>query len=100
MPTTAAGSVVATMEPSKSATVSGTPPTKDSVNPMPAAQTKTARTASVRMGATSSTSSRTSIVRAAWNSSSGRKTTRNTEALIGNFTSGSAMSLKTSVSGV
>ena len=38
-------------------------------------------------GAASSMSSRTSIVSAAWKSNSGRKTTKKTEALIGNFTS-------------
>ena len=88
---TAAGSVVATIAPSSRPTVSGTP-ASDRPNPIAAAAAKTARIASVRIGPTSRAISRRSIVSAAWNSSSGRKTVRNTGALIGRSASGPAMS--------
>ena len=61
---TAAGSVVATIAPSSSARISGTPK-NDSVKPIVAAAANTARTANVSISAASCAISRRSIVSAA-----------------------------------
>ena len=74
MATTAAGSVVATIDPSSRQTTSGTPASGHSASPITAVATNTATTASSRMGAASSIIRRTSMVSAAWNSSAGRNT--------------------------
>ena len=71
--TTAAGSVVATIAPSSRQPRIGTPNTAESPRPIEAVVSTTATTASSRMGAMSSTSRRTSMVSAVWNSSNGRK---------------------------
>ena len=71
---TAAGSVVATTEPSNRQTTSGRPAIGQSAKPTTAVQTTVATTASIRIGAASSSIRRTSTVIAPSNTSSGRKT--------------------------
>ena len=71
---TAAGSVVATTEPSSRQTTSGKPAIGQSAKPTTAVQTIVATTASIRIGAASSSIRRTSTVIAPSKTSSGRKT--------------------------
>ena len=73
MPTTATGSVVATMAPSSRQAIRPTSAKADKAKPTTSVQTTTATTARSRIGATSSISRRTSIISAASNSRVGRK---------------------------
>ena len=71
---TAAGSVVATTEPSSRQTTSGTPASGHKAKPIAAVVTSVATIANSRIGAASSRMRRTSLVMPASNTSSGRKT--------------------------
>ena len=71
---TAAGSVVETTEPSSRQTTSGRPEIGHSATPTTPVATTVATTASIRIGAASSSIRRTSLVIAASKTSSGKKT--------------------------
>ena len=98
--TTAAGSVVAMIAASSKQTVSDIPASGQSASPTTAVVTRTAITASRKIGAASSSMRRTSIVSAASNSSAGRKMYSTSVDEIGKSTISSATSLNASVSSV
>ena len=100
MATTAAGSVVAMIAASSRQTTSDIPATGQSASPTTAVATRTAITASRKIGAASSSMRRTSIVIDASNSSTGRKMYSTSVDEIGKSRISSATSLKASVRSV
>ncbi|CPN37527.1 Uncharacterised protein [Bordetella pertussis] len=76
MPTTAAGSVVATMAPSRRQTIRPYDETASTAKPTTRVHTTTATMAIIRIGPISSISRRTFIDNAVSNSSTGRNTIR------------------------
>ena len=100
MPTTALGSVVATMAPSMRQTVRLWPESGSRAAPTTTVLTSTATIAMASTGTVSRANCLTSRVSAPWNTRMGKKTSRKVSALTGKFNSTRARSSNRLVSGV